>query len=342
MTLKHFTIKEDGQRPRYPRTADEFHKRRKNRTHALTRVVVWLSFVAVLGVASPDCQAGLFQLDFSILEGEAEGWDIIDPIMADEECIFDGGPTPCSIFSLTDRTGNDDDVTLEVLEVPFAGNNPAHLADPQVYDDVDVPLEALGDYHYRNPDTAGSSAPFRFSNLNPGQYRVTVFEGRTTDGNGQFAKVWSGDADGSNEPGEPGAHEGQNTGDFSAGSATLELGIGQGQFLWYRHLEDNSGGISGIIIRQLRGIDTVPGDFNADGVVDTVDFQIMASNFNSEGEFADGDMNFNGVVDLTDFVEFRQVFSSQAPLAATVPEPASGLAGLLALWALVYAARRRR
>ncbi len=342
MTIQHFTRKKDGPRPRYLRTTNAFCRRRNHITHTLTRIAALLSFVVVWGLASHECHAGLFKLDFSILQGEAEGWDIIDPISADEECIFDGGPSPCSIFPLTDRSGNDDDVTLEVLEVPFAGNNPEHLAEPQVYDDVDVPLEALGDYHYRNPDTAGSSAPFRFSNLNPGEYRVTVFEGRTTDGNGQFAKVWSGDADGSNEPGEPGAHEGQNTGDFAAGSATLELNIGEGQFLWYRHLEDNSGGISGIIIRQLRGIDTVPGDFNADGAVDTADFQILADHFNSEGEFSDGDVNFSGVVDLADFLEFRGLFDSQAPQAATVPEPASGLVGLLASWALVCAARRRR
>ncbi len=174
--------------------------------------------------------------------------------------------------------------------------------------------------------------PLRFSNLNPGEYRVTLFEGRTTDGNGQFAKVWSGDADGSNEPGVAGQHEGINTGDFAAGSATVELALREGDFLWYRHLEDNSGGISGIIIRQLRGIDVLPGDFNGDGTVDTADFQVMVSNFNSTGEFTDGDMTFNGVIDLDDFAEFRAVFNSQSPPAAVVPEPASGLIGLLASW----------
>ena len=200
------------------------------------------------------CHAGNFLLDFSALQGEAEGWDIIDPVPADEECNYLGEPTPCTIFSLTDVSGEqDDDVTLEILEVPFAGNNPAHLADPQVYDGVDVPLEALVDYHFREPDTAGLTAPFRFSNLNPGTYNVTMFEGRTTDDNGQFAKLWVGDADGSNEPGDVGEHEGKNTSDFAAGSATKSVGIGEGDFLWYRHLEDNSGGISGIIIRLTEG-----------------------------------------------------------------------------------------
>lgn len=212
--------------------------------------------IAVLWVAAGTAlqAAGLLQLDFGTNTGEAEGWDIIDEILAEEECLYlDDDATPCTVFSLTDKTGSDNDITLEILEVPFISNTAPHLPDAQVYDGFGVPIAALGDYQYRNPDTAGSSAPFRFSNIDPGTYRVTVFEGRTTDGNGQFAKLWVGDADGSNEPGEFGEHEGKNTDDFAAGSSTLSLEIGEGEFLWYRHLEDNSGGISGMIIREVGG-----------------------------------------------------------------------------------------
>ena len=45
------------------------------------------------------------------------------------------------------------------------------------------------------------------------------------DGNGQFAKLWVGDANGSSEPGVAGEHEGQNTVDFAAGSATWSLEV---------------------------------------------------------------------------------------------------------------------
>jgi hypothetical protein len=304
-------------------------------------VCIGAALVPVVAASTSPCQGGLFLLDFAVAVGEAEGWDTIDPIMAEEECVYQGAPTPCTVFRLTDRAGADDNVTLEILEVPFIGNTAPYLSEPQLYDDVDVPLEALGDYQYRNPDTAGTSAPFRFDNLDPGQYRVTVFEGRTTDGNGQFAKVWAGDADGSNEPGIPGEHTGQNTGDFAADSASVELTLGEGQYLWYRHLEDNSGGISGMIIRQLSGIDDVPGDFNADGIVDSVDYQIMLTNFNADGSFGEGDMDYSGHVDMADFLEFREVYSSQASPAAAVPEPAAGLSALIAFGALCRAARRR-
>ena len=49
---------------------------------------------------------------------------------------------------------------------------------------------------------------FDIADLNPGRYSVTLFEGRTTDQN-QEARLWVGDANGSNEPAGP------NTGSFS-------------------------------------------------------------------------------------------------------------------------------
>lgn len=70
-----------------------------------------------------------------------------------------------------------------------------------------------------------------------------------------------------------------------------------------------------------------PGDFNADGVVDILDFQIMAENFNTrqrEDSFSKGDFDLNLRVDLRDFLKFRQLLASQQGLAsstASVPEP---------------------
>ena len=213
-----------------------------------------ISLVCVLCLVTPANSAGLLLLDFGTRTGEAEGWDIIDEVPGIDECNYlEDEFTPCTIFELTDRAGSDDDVTLEILERPFIGNTAPHLAEDQVYDGLGVPVAAHGDYHYRDPDTAGSTAPFRFSNIDPGIYNVTVFEGRTTDGNGQFAKLWVGDFNGSNEPGEFGQHEGKNTDDFAAGAATVTLEIAEGDYLWYRHLEDNSGGIAGIIIRSQEG-----------------------------------------------------------------------------------------
>ena len=82
------------------------------------------------------------------------------------------------------------------------------------------------DLQDRTPDTAGTSARFRFSNLDPGQYNVTVFEGRPTDANGQYAKIWvDPDPSGAAEP------EDENTGNFAHGFSTMEVSIGAGGLL---------------------------------------------------------------------------------------------------------------
>ena len=123
----------------------------------------------------------------------------------------------------------------------------------------DVPQAVKDDYLDRSPDTAGSELLFRFSNLNPGRYNVTVFEGRTTDGNGQYGRVWVDDVNGKNGPAQ------QNTGDFAGtrdeggtrvavpegNPRTISVDLAAGQYLWYAHMEDNSGGFSGIIIQSV-------------------------------------------------------------------------------------------
>jgi hypothetical protein len=80
-----------------------------------------------------------------------------------------------------------------------------------------------------------------------------------------------------------------------------------------------------------------PGDFNDDGAIDSLDFDILSANFNTrDKEFADGDMDFNRRVNLADFIAFREVFAeANAAGAAAVPEPpaatllAAGILGLL-------------
>ena len=87
--------------------------------------------------------------------------------------------------------------------------------------------------------------------------------GRQTDAS-QFAKIWTGE--------EPAT---ENTGDFAKGSATVEVTVGAGEPLWYMHLEDGSGGISGMIIRQTSkgsAAPTISLVRNADGTL-TVTFE---------------------------------------------------------------------
>jgi len=134
-------------------------------------------------------------------------------------------------------------------------NNPTKEGIAVMYDGILVPAAVKDDYLYRNPDTDGSEILMRFAGLNPGKYSVTVFEGRTTDAN-RTGKVWVDDIKGLKEPAA------QNTGNYSgkgADGTALPLGqprsvvvdIKAGEYLWFAEMEDNSGGISGMIIRGL-------------------------------------------------------------------------------------------
>ncbi|MEM7681947.1 MAG: dockerin type I domain-containing protein [Planctomycetota bacterium] len=82
------------------------------------------------------------------------------------------------------------------------------------------------------------------------------------------------------------------------------------------------------------------GDANGDGVVDLLDFDVMAGNFGAsttQGASA-GDFNGDGVVDLLDFDLLSGNFGASAP--GNVPEPAS--LALIGLTAPLIGLRRRR
>ena len=169
-------------------------------------------------------------LDFGGTEGSGAGaspspWVTIDNLVQDEPVDLGGG------------------VTLTALDDGFNPNNPAPPNEGAEYAGVMVPQEARNDYLFKIADTAGSEARMQITGLPAGTYDVTVFEGRTTDAS-QFAKIWAGDG---NEP------DAENTGTFAGDHATVTVTVGEGETLWYKHLEDNSGGISGMIIQAAGG-----------------------------------------------------------------------------------------
>ncbi|MFT5041018.1 MAG: hypothetical protein ACI8TX_001989 [Hyphomicrobiaceae bacterium] len=153
--------------------------------------------------------------------GTAEGWVGINNLVQDEAQDVGGG------------------VTLTALDDGFNPNNTAAPGTAATFDGIEVPAEVRDDYLFKINDAAGTEARIRIDGLPAGAYSVTLFEGRTTDAN-QVAKLWVGE--------EPAA---ENTGSFANGSVTLEVTVVDGEPLWYKHLEDNSGGISGMIIRGL-------------------------------------------------------------------------------------------
>jgi len=162
-----------------------------------------------------------------------------------------------------------DGVTITALDDGFSPNNPAQPGEDADHDGVVVPQEARNDYFFKITDTAGTTARMRIDGLPAGVYNVTVFEGRTTDGN-QVAKIWTGE-----EPEE------ENTGNFAQGSATVEVNVIAGEPLWYMHLEDNTGGVSGMIIRKT----SEPGitwDFN-DGLPEGSEVAGTAEHSEDEG-----------------------------------------------------------
>jgi len=232
--------------------------------------------------------------------------------------LFTDFPDGIATWKLTDfSTDNNTNVTLTIMDnaplaaqlgVPALGmgsNNP----DPQgldvIYDGINVPAAVKDDYFWHNPDTAGTEMLFRFSNLAPGQYHVTVFDGRVSDENGQYGKIWIDDINGKNEPAA------QNTGDFSANPLsdpndpnsprvpnpwghpqTLVVNIKAGDCLWYAHMEDGWGGISGMLIRSWV-------DSDGDGMPD--DWEIKWGLNPHDPSDAAKDLNGNGLSNLLEY-----------------------------------------
>ncbi len=159
-------------------------------------------------VVKPATTLTSFLIEFGGTDASSAGaspdpWITFDNLVMDETVDLGGG------------------ATLTALDDGFNPNNPAQPGEGAEYDGISVPQEARNDYFFKIADTAGTTARMRFDGLPAGSYKVTVFEGRTTDAS-QFAKIWTGE--------EPAA---ENTGDFAKGSATVTVTVAAGEQLWY-------------------------------------------------------------------------------------------------------------
>ena len=258
-------------------------------------------------VASHSALGGLFLIDFCATTdqarclGSADGWDAFT------------SAAPGEVFALTDWSmqGNDD-VTMTLIPNDDEGllnmwpNFTSPPDDGTEFNGIEVPYEAVADYWYRNPDTAGLSALLRFDDLDPGSYDVTVFEGRVTDGF-QEGKIWVGDEEGSGEPDDA------NTGNFALSAddfQTVNVTVNAGDSLFYRHLEDGTGGISGMIIQSAAPL-AAPGDFNRNGELDGGDIDLLTVASASAGNPSEFDLNSDSLVNQQDVnVWIRDLFNS--------------------------------
>jgi hypothetical protein len=230
-----------------------------NPAGANTAVVTWdhqghnnwwwaIDNIMVTGESAPDVVDPVsILIDFAGTGANSAGaspdpWISINNLVMDEAVDLGGG------------------VTITALDDGFNPNNTASPGAGAEHDGVSVPQEARNDYLFKIADAAGTTARMRIDGLAAGTYNVTVFEGRTTDAS-QFAKIWTGE--------EPAA---ENTGDFAKGSATVTVTVGAGESLWYMHLEDGSGGVSGMMIRQAADNPALSIVNNGDGTA-TVTFE---------------------------------------------------------------------
>lgn len=86
-------------------------------------------------------------------------------------------------------------------------------------------------------------------------------------------------------------------------------------------------------------LNSAAGDFNGDGSVDLLDFDVLAQGFGGSGVYTQGDATGDAQVDLLDFDTLAQNFGFGSP--AAIPEPASATALALALAGLSTSRRRR-
>ena len=182
----------------------------------------------------------------------ALGITIVAPVKATEVILIDfagdgpnsSGVAPAPWISINNLVQDEafdlgGGVTITALDDGFNPNNTASPGTGTMINEFLVPQEAFDDYLFKIADTAGTEARMRIDGLMAGNYDVSVFEGRSTDVN-QVAKIWVGD-----EPAD------ENTGNFAGSSSTVNVTLSAGDSLWYKHLEDGSGGISGMIINPI-------------------------------------------------------------------------------------------
>ena len=190
-----------------------------------TKIPLAALTAALTVLTMPAASAAMVQIDLSTKSGSAAGWDVFSADVTDA--------------AVTDQNAVDNDVTLTITGIAGVGNNGAPGTGATI-DTFTVPKEARDDYVWgSNP----GSILFEFKNLDAGSYNVSVFEGHTADLN-QEGALWVGLV---------GDEPAQNTGNYAGGDSTVEVTVGAGDSLFFRHFPgaDWTGGTSGIIVNPI-------------------------------------------------------------------------------------------
>jgi hypothetical protein len=103
----------------------------------------------------------------------------------------------------------------------------------------------------------------------------------------------------------------------------------------------------GVFVADVGGV--LPGDANQNGTVDDADLAAVLGHMNRPGTFATGDFNADGLVDFADFQILERNFGKSVPafapgvdlLAVETPEPGLAVLGVVAVGALLRRGRRR-
>lgn len=104
--------------------------------------------------------------------------------------------------------------------------------------------------------------------------------------------------------------------------------------------QGTSQSIFGLVVNEFLP-EVIPGDFNFDGTVNLIDFNILKTNFGLRpADSSQGDANMDGTVNLLDFNILKTNFGAMVPIG--VPEPNSIVLAGIALSALVGIVRCRR
>jgi hypothetical protein len=246
------------------------------------------------------------------------------------------------VFDIT-STGHDElDATRLHLGGQGNGGNEVPQSERSVIQ-IDVPASDVSSFQFGDSFTLvdlDEDANGQVDNLlDPDAFREVIFGyyrgvrfGGDSDSTGLLEPAQSGIAtlqNFMNPDGDPTTHDGK-----AIAIVYADQFVGTGPFVGHAIVEPSMG-VSAII--------AIPGDANLDGVVNQLDFSVVANHFNATGTWADGDFNGDGIVNQLDYSTVASYWEQSDDYGGGiggVPEPAASTLLLTSLAAV--AVRRRR